>query len=505
MAADGKGATFGAFAPFGSVDRPINVCAAQLALHFGPSAILQPTELEMLRLTASLAVLALLATSSLAQSRGEEVQWLKSIDQARQIAGQTNRLVLVHFWAPECAPCMRMEQAVFAKPGTAQRIQARFVPVKVDAQQFPLVARQYEVTGWPSDVILAPNGKVISVSGFSDDANLYLTRLEQVAANADPRLNSAYANLSAPGQQQAAPQPGLAASNVGPGSSASGPTEDRYADYFRDRQQAPQRPMTAAPAPAVQQQPYTPPQQAYSPPPQTYTQQQQAYTQAPQQPYTQPQQQPYAQPVAPQQSYVQQQQPSPTVARPPASPQVAVGNPYGPLVPNQPAPQVVSPQLQQQQVTVSPGTQMTSNMASPPPVNVAAAPLAVAPQSQGASPLALEGHCAVGLVEHEKWVRGDRRFGAIHRGQTYLFAGQAQQQKFLANPDRYGPSLAGVDPVLALESRQMVPGLRKHGLFYNNRVYLFSSEATLDQFSRSPARYADGVRFAEAAGQTTVR
>ena len=465
---------------------------ARRDLRIARLATLKSTVPEMSRITVSLAVMALLTFSSLAPSRGDEVQWLKSIDQARQIAGQTNRLVLVHFWAPDCAPCLRMEQSVFAKPGTAQRIQARFVPVKVDAQQFPLVARQYEVTGWPRDVILAPNGQVITALGCSDDQNLYLTRLEQVAANADPRLNSAYANLNAPSQQQPpAPQLGMAAQGVAAPVNSAAPAEDRYADYFRDRQQAPQRPMSVTPAP-VAQQPSTQPQQQ---PPQQYTQQQPPYSQpvAPQQTS-----------VAPPQGYVQQ--PAPAVVRPPAGPQVAVGNPYGPLVPNQPASQMASPQLQQQQgVAVTPGTQITPNMASPPPVNVAVAPPAGAPQAQGGAPLALEGHCAVELVEHEKWVRGDRRFGAIHRGQTYLFSGQAQQQKFLANPDRYGPSLAGVDPVLALESRQMVPGLRKHGLFYNNRVYLFSSEATLDQFCRSPARYADGVRFAEAAGQTTVR
>lgn len=378
---------------------------------------------------------------------GQEIQWLQSIDQARQIAGQTNRLVLVHFWSNDCQPCMRMEQTVFNRPGTAQRIQARFVPVKVNAQQFPAVARQYEVTSWPSDVVLAPNGQVVASLRCSMDQAAYLAGLEQVAVAADPRLNNAYSNINPPAGSPMAlaqPQPGMMAPPAAAPQNASSPSvEDRYADYFRERQQAP-RPAQVPQSPVAQQQPPTIPVQGT---PQAY--------------------QPKMQPPAT------------------ASPVAGSQNPYTSLVSGQP-----------------PAVTLPAPMAVPPTV---APPEARMPAAAPAAPLALEGHCPVELVEHERWVRGDRRFGAIHRGQTYLFTGAEQQKRFLANPDYYGPAMSGVDPVLALEARQIVPGLRKHGLFYNNRVYLFSNEATLAQFSRTPARYADGVRFAEAADRAPIR
>jgi hypothetical protein len=81
--------------------------------------------LFMTRYTSLLATLGFVAAamiSAAAPARAEEIQWLKSIEQARQIAGQTNRLVLVHFWSTSCQPCMKLEREVFARPGTAERL-----------------------------------------------------------------------------------------------------------------------------------------------------------------------------------------------------------------------------------------------------------------------------------------------------------------------------------------------------------------------------------------------
>lgn len=98
-------------------------------------------------------------------------------------------------------------------------------------------------------------------------------------------------------------------------------------------------------------------------------------------------------------------------------------------------------------------------------------------------PLGLDGHCPVSLFEQEKWVKGDARFGARHRGRTYLFASKQHADQFFANPDQYSPVLSGYDPILLLEGKQWVAGERQHGIWLeNNRMYLFSSEQTLQRF-----------------------
>ena len=95
-----------------------------------------------------------------------------------------------------------------------------------------------------------------------------------------------------------------------------------------------------------------------------------------------------------------------------------------------------------------------------------------------------------------KWVPGDPRFGIIHDGRTYWFAGPNEQQQFWKDPTRYAPALGGMDPVLAIDHKQNVPGKRDHSLDFDGLFYMFASEATLQQFSANPQRYAASVRQA---------
>ncbi|HTN78014.1 MAG TPA: hypothetical protein VL096_22335, partial [Pirellulaceae bacterium] len=122
-------------------------------------------------------------------------------------------------------------------------------------------------------------------------------------------------------------------------------------------------------------------------------------------------------------------------------------------------------------------------------------------------PLAMEGYCSVGLIETGKWSKGDVRFGAIHRGRTYLFSSAADQQKFLVNPDKYSPMLSGYDPVKYLEQGQLVDGKRQHGIFHEGHTYLFADEASLDRFCKQPQAFTNSVRQAMQQGgaATNVR
>ena len=121
------------------------------------------------------------------------------------------------------------------------------------------------------------------------------------------------------------------------------------------------------------------------------------------------------------------------------------------------------------------------------------------PQRQQNPPLALDGHCPVHLVQTSKWVRGDVRWGAIHRGRTYLFTTQQCQQAFLTNPDFYSPVLSGNDPVAAVDEGRLVPGRREYGVtflkpeIFEGQIYLFSSEATRKIFEENHDRYAAAV------------
>ncbi len=114
----------------------------------------------------------------------------------------------------------------------------------------------------------------------------------------------------------------------------------------------------------------------------------------------------------------------------------------------------------------------------------------------GNPPLAMDGYCPVTLVQNQKWIQADAQWGAIHRGRTYLFAGQAEQQRFLANPDAFSPVVSGFDPVKLKDQGQWIDGKRQHGVFYQNRIYLFADEPALQRFWQSPDFYAAAAQQA---------
>ena len=415
-----------------------------------------------------------------------EILWQTDLEVAKRIASQTNRMVLVHFWSPSCGPCKVLEKDVFSQPQVQQAIQSQFVPVKLNADDWPTTVKAYGVTRLPTDLVLAPSGQIIGrmVSPLKPDA--YLQQLA-IAANGtgpastpagaafaastagSPPTATAFAPPAATAPQAAATPNGNilwgappsanqpAAPNAAAPPAMANYSNDRYAEFqqrFGHPAPAPvaQQPMNPAPQYATQQ--YAAPHQAIAATP---------YAAAPYQ----------AQPTG-----------------------YATSNQQMPIAGYAPANQVFAP----------PQSQMIAPAAggSTSPYAGYAAPAAMAPPI-APPPVGLNGYCPVTLIEQHRWQVGDQRFGAVHRGRTYLFAGPEEQRKFLANPDRYSPAASGHDVVAAIEYGQEIDGQRALGVEFANRIYLFSSDATRQMFMANRDRYAAQVLQAENPTGTTLR
>ncbi len=138
------------------------------------------------------------------------------------------------------------------------------------------------------------------------------------------------------------------------------------------------------------------------------------------------------------------------------------------------------------------------------PVATQPAPVVTPQLPAGSPPLGFDGFCPVTMKQQWKWARGDVRYGAVHRGRTYLFTSPEAQAEFLKSPDAYSPVLSGADPVLAMDAKQNVPGQRAFALEYRGQFYLFSSQETLTKFRDNADAYSQGVQQAmnPAAGKT---
>jgi protein disulfide-isomerase len=358
------------------------------------------------------------------------------LEGAKRLAAQNNQLVLVHFWAPYCGVCRRMEEEVFPDPRVARVIQSLYVPVKLNTEYFPSTANQYGITKLPTDIILSPSGQLLQrVEGY-EKAPDYASLLMQVAGSARPAAATpaVFANTASPATGQPTANPNApapwsatpqlpAGGNPYAGAGTSGATN------------------TAATSPSF--------------PPNASA----AYGM----PYS-------GQPMMTAAANVPQaMQPAPTM--PP------IGSTAVP--------------------TAIPGSNAAGAPGLPAKTSTPNSPLVVGgngtTSASPAAPLALDGFCPVELMEHHSWVAGDKRWGVVHLGRTYLFAGPEQWQRFFANPEKYAPALSGLDVVLAIERNQFVPGDRRYGGYYDGKLYLFSSEETLQKFDHEPHRYANAA------------
>ncbi len=410
------------------------------------------------------------------------LQWQPTLEDAKRLASQTNRLVLVHFWSPSCAPCLQLEQNVFSQLQVQQAIQARFVPIKLNADDWPTTVKCFGVTRLPTDLVITPGGQIVGRMLSPPTADAYLQQLNVAASGTGPAASptgaayvmanpttsvapvtqSAFASAMPPAaatsrygmMEQSAATPAATVQNT-PAPSTNPPavsaySDSRYAEFYQrfgGTSATGGAANSVAGVPSVVNGALTVPTQ-------------QNYQSAP-------------------------------------NPYSADGR-YGP---------VASPQAQSSPTPPNPGqaapaASWSTQIPSPAIGTPSSAPVT---PSTNVPPLGLEGYSPVAVIEQQRWQLGDRRWGAIHRGRTYLFTGPEEQQKFLANPDRYSPALSGHDPVVALDYGQEVDGRRQFGVEYANRMYLFSSEASQRAFTQNPNRYVAEVLQVENPARTTVR
>ncbi len=409
-----------------------------------------------------MAVLGVCLTSSAPAQQG--VRWQPTLESARRTAGQTGRLVLIHFWGEGCRPCEMMERNVYSRPDVAAAIDRDFVAVKINRAHFPESASQYGVSGVPADVIITPQGQLLQRNTGAVPASEYVNRLGQIASNwrasspaagyaqnpsRPPQSSPAMSLANRPGYD--APQPTVGARPAGP------PAMDRRypgrpdATVEQNRQLAASRPGP----PAYRREAPQPVESRYSPP--------LAHNAASS-----------LRPDPAQAGDPRQQPPYP-------GPNTPRSDNVGGFAQNRvQAPSERQPSSYQSDRQPS---QVEESSVNSPAGNPSAA----------LGEFALDGYCPVQLMEKNRWVVGNRRWGLRHEGRTYLFAGPDEKQRFDERPSDYAPVLSGNDVVLLVDGGRQTEGRREHGAKFNGRVYLFANETSFEKFATDPERYAGAI------------
>jgi thioredoxin-related protein len=85
----------------------------------------------------------------------------KSISEAVSMSQQSNKSILVVFYADWCGPCQQLKRTTLSDPAIKEVIADHYVYVRVNADHSTSDVRKYRVTGLPTMMILDSNGEVL--------------------------------------------------------------------------------------------------------------------------------------------------------------------------------------------------------------------------------------------------------------------------------------------------------------------------------------------------------
>ena len=475
--------------------------------------------------TSVLATLMLLALVRVGWGQ-DAIGWMTDLLAAQKSAAAQGKLVLAHFYSDDCRPCKTLERNVFSQAEIAASIRRNYVPLKVHVDTLPELATRFNVQAWPTDLILNPAGLEVYRTISPQSPAQYQMMLDQVAYQSGVGAGRPVTNPLEQAPWRGGPQTDVALTGATV-PAAQAPRGNATA------QVAPQNPSTTPP--------YSEftlggvPGPSMSPAASTYRTQAQPTSPYGAQEMRQGQAAPYRGSAQPPQG---DRWAGPSRESPPAAAEESI---YAGAVPDAAQPAAPSPNrwAQHPSTAPSPGSapaRSAYNRGLPPPASAQRQPQlppqlpvqrspqpSFAPPAQAAQrtsaqfpaprmvnpseapPLSIDGFCPVTILESTRWQKGSVKWGAVHRGRTYLFASPEAQRKFLADPDRYAPVLSGCDPVIFAETNQLIGGNHSIGLLMGGKTFFFASEETLDRFKLAPNVYMGRAYQAMAAGDFPAR
>ena len=99
-------------------------------------------------------------------NKAHMIKWRGWDARAFEEAKKTKKLILLSLSAVWCHWCHVMDETTYSDPDVISYINAHFIPIRVDSDMRPDVDNLYNQGGWPSTVIILPEGDVIDGGNY---------------------------------------------------------------------------------------------------------------------------------------------------------------------------------------------------------------------------------------------------------------------------------------------------------------------------------------------------
>jgi tetratricopeptide (TPR) repeat protein len=113
----------------------------------------------------------------------QEVRWRVDYNDARKEAQEKGLPLVLDFGTEACFWCKKLDDTTFRDPTISTALNDQFIPLKIDANRNPALAEALRIQSYPTLVLAAPDGKILTIlEGYQDAAQLH-DKLQQALAS----------------------------------------------------------------------------------------------------------------------------------------------------------------------------------------------------------------------------------------------------------------------------------------------------------------------------------
>lgn len=117
--------------------------------------------------------------------RKETIDWVKDYQAGIKLATEQNKPILLTFFKQNIGYCTYMEQNTYNNAAVKKYVESNFIPIFIDVDKQPAIAKQYEVGYYPSHYVKLPDSEEIFGPRVGyDPPSLFIRQLKKLLAKA---------------------------------------------------------------------------------------------------------------------------------------------------------------------------------------------------------------------------------------------------------------------------------------------------------------------------------